>query len=257
MRRAAQHFSTREAIVYNDQRLTFAEAWARGVKLANALLAMGLQPGDRVGVLEDNSVQAADFFQAAAIANLVRVPLYPRNGRSAHLHMLGHTDCRAVLVSAVHAHEIQEIGADLPGLEHVVVRDDSYEGWLAQQSDVDPDVTIEPDNYFIIRHTGGTTGLSKGVAYTHKAWLAAGRDWFYTFPPVEPGDKCLHLGPISHGSGYQYLPIWLAGGCNVMVDHFETSETLALMEGEQINFCFMVPTMVMSMRKKVMLQQFL
>ena len=79
MRRAAQHYSTREAIVYNDQRLTFAEAWARGVKLANALLAMGLQPGDRVGVLEDNSVQAADFFQAAAIANLVRVPLYPRN----------------------------------------------------------------------------------------------------------------------------------------------------------------------------------
>ena len=157
MRRAAQHYSTREAIVYNDQRLTFAEAWARGVKLANALLAMGLQPGDRVGVLEDNSVQAADFFQAAAIANLVRVPLYPRNGRSAHLHMLGHTDCRAVLVSAVHAHEIQEIGADLPGLEHVVVRDDSYEEWLAQQSDVDPDVTIEPDNYFIIRHTGGTT----------------------------------------------------------------------------------------------------
>ena len=244
MRRAAQHYSAREAIVYNDQRLTFAEAWARGVKLANALLAMGLQPGDRVGVLEDNSVQAADFFQAAAIANLVRVPLYPRNGRSAHLHMLGHTDCRAVLVSAVHAHEIQGIGAELPGLEHVVVRDDSYEEWLAQQSDVDPDIAIEPDNYFIIRHTGGTTGLSKGVAYTHKAWLAAGRDWFYTFPPVEPGDKCLHLGPISHGSGYQYLPIWLAGGCNVMVDHFETSETLALMEREQINFCFMVPTMV-------------
>jgi acyl-CoA synthetase (AMP-forming)/AMP-acid ligase II len=105
-------------------------------------------------------------------------------------------------------------------------------------------VLVSPDDYFIIRHTGGTTGLSKGVAYTHKAWLAAGRDWFYTFPPVEPGDKCLHLGPISHGSGYQYLPMWLSGGCNIMLDHFDTQHTLDVIEQEGINFLFMVPTMV-------------
>ena len=76
MRRAAQHYSGYEAVVHNETRLTFAQAWQRGVRLANGLLAMGLKPGDRVGVLEDNSVEAADLFQAAAIANLVRVPLY-------------------------------------------------------------------------------------------------------------------------------------------------------------------------------------
>ena len=205
MCRAAQHYSGREAIIYNDQRLTFAEAWARGVKLANGLLAMGLQPGDRVGVLEDNSVQAADF-SAAAIANLVRVPLYPRNGRHAtSAHARSHQLPRLTGErSACRSPGLQD---DLPDLEHVFVRDDGYESWLAQQSDVDPDIAVESGgDYFIIRHTGGTTGPSKGVAYTHKARLAAGRDWFYTFPPVEPGDKCLHLGPISHGSGYQYLP---------------------------------------------------
>ena len=114
------------------------------------------------------------------------MPLYPRNGRAAHLHsVLGHTNCRALLVSEVHAHEVQGLQDDLPDLEHVFVRDDGYESWLAQQSDVDPDIAVESGDYFIIRHTGGTTGPSKGVAYTHKAWLAAGRDWFYTFPPVE------------------------------------------------------------------------
>ena len=51
------------------------------------MLAAGLKPGDRVGVLEDNSIEAADLFGAAAAANLVRVPLYPRNGRDAHLHI--------------------------------------------------------------------------------------------------------------------------------------------------------------------------
>ena len=244
MRRAAQHYSGYEAVVHNETRLTFAQAWQRGVRLANGLLAMGLKPGDRVGVLEDNSVEAADLFQAAAIANLVRVPLYPRNGRPAHTHMLEHTDCRVLLVSENHAHEVDGLTEELVALERIFVRDDGYERWLADQSDVEPDVPVHPNDYFIIRHTGGTTGLSKGVAYTHKAWLAAGRDWFYTFPPVEPGDKCLHLGPISHGSGYQYLPIWLAGGCNMMLDHFETAHTLDVLEQEGINFAFMVPTMV-------------
>jgi acyl-CoA synthetase (AMP-forming)/AMP-acid ligase II len=244
MRRAAQHFANREAIVHGTTRLTFAQAWRRGIQLANGLRSMGLKPGDRIGVLEDNSVEAADLFQAAAIANLVRVPLYPRNGRPAHTHMLGHTNCRLLLVSEPHAHEVEGLTEDLPDLEQIFVRNDSYEDWLSAQSDIDPGVAIDDEDYFIIRHTGGTTGQSKGVAYTHKAWLAAGRDWFYTFPPVEPGDKCLHLGPISHGSGYQYLPIWLSGGTNIMVDHFETGTTLDLLERERINYAFMVPTMV-------------
>lgn len=244
MRRAATHFSEREAIVHNQRRLTFTTAWQRGIQLANGLRSLGIKPGDRVGVLEDNSIEAADLFQGAAIANAVRVPLYPRNGRSAHLHMLGHTSCKVLLVSAEYAHEVDGITAELADLQHVVIRDDGYEAWLSAQSVEDPDVDVTGDDYFIIRHTGGTTGQSKGVAYTHKAWLAAGRDWFYTFPAVEPGDKCLHLGPISHGSGYQYLPIWLSGGCNVMVDQFETTATLDLIEREKINYAFMVPTMV-------------
>ncbi len=244
MRRAADHYGNLEAVVHGERRLTFRESWRRSLQLANAMLAAGLKPGDRVGVLEDNSIEAADLFGAAAAANLVRVPLYPRNGRDAHLHMLGHTGCRLLLVGETHRDEVEGLTDELPDLADVWVRDAGYEGWLAGQSDADPNPDIGEDDLFIIRHTGGTTGKSKGVAYTHRAWLAAGRDWFYAFPPVEPGDKCLHLGPISHGSGYQYLPMWLAGGCNHMLDHFDVEETLDVMEREGIAFGFMVPTMV-------------
>jgi len=71
----------------------------------------------------------------------------------------------------------------------VVVRDDGYENWLAAQDPTDPDPPVSESDWYIIRHTAGTTGKSKGVAYSHKAWLDAGRDWFYDWPPVEPGDK--------------------------------------------------------------------
>ncbi len=243
MQQAVINHTDRECVVHGDRRLTFGEAWQRGIQLANGLLALGLEPGDRVGVLEDNSIEAADFFHGAAIANLVRVPLYPRNGREAHVHMLSHTGCKALMVSDQYLHEVEDIDQEVQSLRHLIVRDHRYEAWLASQSAVLPPVEIDPEDNFIIRHTGGTTGLSKGVAYTHRAWLNAGRDWFYTYPHVEPGDKCLHMGLISHASGYQYLPTFLSGGCNVMMDHFNPEETLDVMADEGIAFMFMAPTM--------------
>ena len=244
MQQAVINHADRECIVHDDRRMTFKQAWHRGAQLANALLDLGLEPGDRVGVLEDNSIEAADFFHATAIANLVRVPLYPRNGIEAHTHMLSHTGCRALVVSEHYLDEVDQIQSLVPTLSHLVVRDDNYESWLGTFPESLPDVVIDPEDPFIIRHTGGTTGPSKGVAYTHRAWLHAGRDWFYTFPPVLPGDKCLHLGPISHGSGYQYLPTFLSGGANVMMDHFDAEATLDIMERESIGFMFVVPTML-------------
>src|SRR5688572_1831050 len=234
MRRSARFHANREAIVFRSRRLTYAEAWDRGVRMANALLDRGLQPGDRVGVLELNSLEASDFFAGSACANLVRVPLFPRDSRASWLHMLGHTQCKVLVTSAEFADALGPIQEELPDLEHVIVWGDDYEDWLAGQSDVDPDPPVDPEDYYVIRHTGGTTGRAKGVAYTHKRWLAAGRDWFYNFPPVELGDRCLHVGPISHGSGYLFTPIWLSGGSNVLLDRFELEETIEVMESERI-----------------------
>jgi acyl-CoA synthetase (AMP-forming)/AMP-acid ligase II len=244
MRRSALLHAGHPAVIHRDRAVPFAEAWDRAVRVANGLLALGLRPGDRIGVLETNSLGAADLFAGAAVAGLVRVPLYPRNARASHVHMLGHTGCRAVVVSDALAGELDDVGTEVPTIEHVLVRDGGYEDWLRAQSADDPLVPVAADDLFVIRHTGGTTGLPKGVAYSHRSWLAAGRDWFYLFPPMTVGDRCMHVGPISHGSGYFFVPTWLHGGCNVLLDAFDAGEVLALIERERIAYGFMVPTML-------------
>ena len=244
MRQSALYNARRTAIVHGDRRLTYVEAWDRGIRLANGLLAAGLKPGDRVGVLEDNSIEAQDFFAGAAIAGLVRVPLYARNSLESHQHMLGHTGCRGLVVSAAYASDIAPVAERVTSMETVIVRDDQYEAWLADQSPIDPRVPLSPDDWYIIRHTGGTTGKPKGVAYSHRSWLAAGRDWFYNFPPMQAGDPCLHVGPISHGSGYLYTPTWLSGGTNILLDHFDPQDTLDVMESEGVSYMFLVPAML-------------
>jgi len=244
MRRSAQYHSHHIAVIEREHRLTFEEAWTRGIRMANALLGLGLKPGDRVGVLEDNTFESVDFFCGTAAANMVRVPLYPRNTREAHVHMLAHTGCKAVVVSESLAPGLEGIVDDVPSLDHVIVRDASYEAWLGSHSNVDPDPPVSPDDWFIVRHTGGTTGLPKGVGYTHKSWLDAGRDWFYALQPVVVGDVCQHAGPISHGSGYLFTPVWLSGGTNLLIPKFDPAEVIETMARERVTFGFLVPAML-------------
>jgi acyl-CoA synthetase (AMP-forming)/AMP-acid ligase II len=243
MRRAASFNRDRVAVKSDGRELTFGESWDRGVRLANALLAMGLRAGDRVAVLEDNCIEAADFYVGSAVANLVRVPLYRRNSADAHGHMVRHTDAKVIVVSEEFAHEVKDLADRVDG-PRLLVRGKDYDEWLMRQSNVDPDPPVSLDDVFIIRHSAGTTGRAKGIAYTHRAWMSATRDWFYQLPPVDLGDRCLHVGPISHGSGYLFLPIWLSGGCNVLHQRFDAVTLLETLRTEPISYFFAVPTMV-------------
>jgi acyl-CoA synthetase (AMP-forming)/AMP-acid ligase II len=243
MRRSARFHRDLVAIRSGGRQLTYGQAWERGLRLANALAGLGLRAGDRVAVLEDNSVEAADFYLGTVIANIVRVPLYRRNSAEAHEHMIRHTGARVVVVSQEFASEVAGLDQKIDGLR-IVVRDASYDDWLAAYEAIDPDPAVSLDDVFIIRHSAGTTGRAKGIAYTHRAWMSATRDWFYMLPPADIGDSCLHVGPISHGSGYLFLPIWLAGGINILASKFDSPTFLDTLRDERVAYFFAVPTMI-------------
>jgi len=244
MRQAARYNASQTAVIHSERELSFADAYDRGVRMANGLLGLGLNPGDRIALLEDNSLESQDMFLGAALAGLVRVPLYARNAMSSHVHMVSHTGCKGIVVSANYLEEAKSLIAEVPAITVLLCRDDRYERWLADQSAQDPEISIQEDDWFIIRHTGGTTGKPKGVAYSHRTWIDAGRDWFYNFPPMEPGDVCLHVGPISHGSGYLYTPAWLAGCANHLMSAFHPEAVLRAMAEGKGSYMFMVPSML-------------
>jgi acyl-CoA synthetase (AMP-forming)/AMP-acid ligase II len=243
LRRSAGFHAERTAIISGADRLTYQQAWERGIRFANALASLGAQPGDRIAVLEDNCLASSDFFLGTAIGNLVRVPLYKRNSREAHGHMMRHTQCRIAVVAEDQRAEVEDLVAELPDLQHVIVRDSGYEAWLASFPAADPDPKIDPDDFYVIRHSAGTTGRSKGIAFSHRAWMNTERNWTFLLPPLELGDHCTHVAPISHGSGYLFVPTWLAGGCNILEPRFDAGRVLDLIAGAG-GYVFGVPTMV-------------
>lgn len=243
MRSAAHANRNRLAVVSGEHSLRFGEAWERGLRFANAMLELGLKSGDRIAVLEDNCIESSDFFLGTAAANLVRVPLYKRNSSASHAQMVCQTGCRALVVSDKHMDEVRDLRRSAPDLEHLVVRDADYETWLASFSSADPDPAIDLDDYYIIRHSGGTTGTPKGMAFTHRSWMSTERDWTYRLAPIEMGDACTHVAPISHGSGYLFVPVWLGGGYNILEPKFDARRFLDLLS-EHGGYAFAVPTIV-------------
>jgi acyl-CoA synthetase (AMP-forming)/AMP-acid ligase II len=247
MRQAASLNTDFTAVITEGVRLTFAEAWDRGVRLANGLRAMGVQPGDRVAGLEDNVVGCADFFLGCAIAGVVRVPLYPRNSREAHRDMLTGTDCVVVVSDETHAASVVGLEAEVGSLQHVLVRDASYETWLAAQDAVDPELVIDGDDWYVIRHSGGTTGRPKGVGYTHHDWVLNCRNWAYSLERMRRDSVIGHAGPISHGSGYLFLPAWLAGAANLLFGVFEPAKVLRMMDEHRVSHMFASPSLLASL----------
>lgn len=221
MRQSAGFNSEGTAIVTPDRSVTFAQAWDRGVRLANGLREFGVRPGDRVAGLEDNNLGAADFYLGCAIAGAVRVPLYPRNSREAHADMLTGTGCKVVMADEVHAAGLTGLEHELDCLSVVFVRDAGYEQWLASQVAVDPGVAVDGGDWCVIRHSAGTTGRPKGVGYTHDDWVRNCRNWAYIVPRMSKASAVGHAGPISHASGYLFLPGWLHGAANVMFGAFD------------------------------------
>ncbi|NMO05146.1 long-chain fatty acid--CoA ligase [Gordonia sp. TBRC 11910] len=249
MRKAAVFNADRPAIIAEDRTVTFAQSWDRGVRLANALIGLCVEPGDRVAALEDNILACADLYLACAIAGAVRVPLYARNSREAHQHMLDGTSCTVVLTDAAYADSVAGLESDVESLRHVIVRDSGYENWLAEQSPVDPMISRADDDWYIIRHSGGTTGRAKGAGFTHYDWVKNGRNWAYLLDRMTADSVVGHAGPISHASGYLFLPIWLAGGANVLFGAFDPQRVLRMMRTHRVSHMFASPALLAALAR--------
>ena len=243
MRQAANWHKNRLAIVSGERELTFAEAWDRGLRLANAFLDKGLKPQDKIAVLELNCLESSDFVLACAIGNFVRVPLYKKSAPEAHAHMIRNTGCKALVVDKEHLYELEGIQQAVPALEHLIMRDENYDSWLATHDNTDPNPDISLEDLFIIRHSGGTTGIPKGIAFSHSAWMNMNRDWTYRCPPIETGDCAIHVAPISHGSGFLFVPLWILGGYNILEPGFDAERCWSLLS-EHGGYMFAVPTII-------------
>lgn len=263
IRRGANAYSHRIAVIYGEQRLTFAEVYHNANALANGLIALGLRKGDRVAFLLANSVQSIEIDFAILQAGLVRVPLNTRLSEAEHRHMLQETDTRALLFSEEFAERVEALHPQVTTVQYFCqMNGQPRSSWIQSVADVvagasidEPPVLLREDDYATIQYTSGTTGTLKAAIHSQGTWVAIATN-ILTSLPIEQDDIMLHAAPLTHASGTLVLPHWLRGAANAILPGFQPEEYLATVEHLRATTLNLVPTMIVMLLSHARVEQY-
>jgi acyl-CoA synthetase (AMP-forming)/AMP-acid ligase II len=236
VRRAATQHGDAPCLTERGRSLSFREFDQLTDQFGNALLAKGLQPGDRVGVLLPNGIDCLIAYYAIAKSGLVRIALNARETFGDHTYKLADSGCRALICND---------GDEVPEtLEHCIRSAEL--GAMIETGDPSVCSVDRPlDAPYRLSYTGGTTGRPKAVTLTTRGEIAELSAFLSDLMPgMSSADTFLHAAPIAHASGAFFLPSLVRGVHSITMPKFDAAEFIALAEMHRATLTFLVPTML-------------
>ena len=251
--RAIERWGDREALVscHQSVRYTYAELGEAVERLARALLADGLAPGDRLGIWSPNCAEWVLVQYATAKAGIVLVNVNPAYRTSELEYALRQSGCRALIAAPAfktsdYAAMIESVRGDLPELERVVLLGSPE--WEALAAGTDTEVELPEcqfDDAINIQYTSGTTGFPKGATLSHTNILNNGYFVAEGCRYTEEDRVCIPV-PFYHCFGMVMgnLGCTTHGACMVIPEAaFDPEATLRAVQEERCTSLYGVPTM--------------
>ncbi|MDQ6841603.1 MAG: long-chain fatty acid--CoA ligase [Actinomycetota bacterium] len=189
--------------------LTYAEAADAIEALAAGLMGLGVQPGDRVGIIADTSVRWTLSSYAITCAGAVVVPIYPTSSAPECRWVLSDSGARILFCEDESQREkVEQVRAELPELEQLIgiqagggeiSFDELRDQGRARGAPVltERSGAIAPEEPYTIIYTSGTTGPPKGVVLTHANAMSVCRV-VEELGIVQPGEKTYLYLPLAH-----------------------------------------------------------
>lgn len=251
LERAVRYFPDREAMIDGDIRLTYRELGERVNRLANGLLSLGLERGDRVAILDWNSHRYSEAYYACAVAGLTFMPLNSRLSAPELEYIFNDSDARALLLSAPFLDVFEGVRAKAPSLEFTIGMGlekspagfHHYEDMLSAAPATIAPADTGPDDIIQIYYTSGTTGDPKGVCLTNSNVYWCGIDCATTMD-FRLGSVWLHSAPMFHlADAVSFWSVPMVGGKQVCV-HFQPDRVLELIEKERVTITSLPATLI-------------
>jgi long-chain acyl-CoA synthetase len=250
-RRNAKLYPNGVALVQGSVSFTFSEFNLRVNHLANALLELGLSPGDRIAVLNNNCFQYIELYFAAAKAGLPLVPLNYRFGGSELSWILNDSEAEVLLFGSKYLSTVEELKEDIGPVNHLICMDrqeagfTSYEDLIGRGSPTEPETEIGENDVAVLGYTGGTTGLPKGVMTTHRNLITSCYNTCLE-RKLRPGYVFLDVPPLFHAGGANSMFAFaFIGSTNVVADSSSPETILAHIQDYGITHLMLVPAMIL------------
>lgn len=178
--RAAHRHGGKPAIVCGDRVITFEELDAEVSRLAGALVALGVEQGDRVAVVLPSRPEHIVAFYAILKVGAVHVGINLQLSAEEMRRQLADADVRCIVTGSDFADRCLEYAPAIPRLEAMAVfalevpdGARSLPRLMADQPHLRPARTLPPATPAVIFYTSGTTGVPKGVVHTHESLSVA------------------------------------------------------------------------------------
>jgi acyl-CoA synthetase (AMP-forming)/AMP-acid ligase II len=255
--RVCTYYKDNTAIVDGDRRITYRELGEWRNQVACGLVSIGLQKGERVGLLLPNLLEFIPTQHGIWAAGGVLVQMPTRNAANAFRSSLTQTDATTLIYHAQFDDIVAEIRPDLPKLQNVIRLGASgttpppevgdvldYEEFVRGQPTTRPAVHIEEDDEAYVLFTSGSTGDPKGVVNSHYTWghysITAGLE----IGDIAWGEVFAHGAPLTHYTQIFVMPTFMRGGTNVMLPGLDVDTLLSTIEKEGVTATAVVPTII-------------
>ncbi|MFI9023887.1 AMP-binding protein [Streptomyces sp. NPDC053560] len=277
--RSARHWPDADALVCRSRTWSYRLLEERAGRLASALLARGLRPGDAVASLAWNRGELVEIEFALYKAGLMRVPVNARLGRREVGHILRDAPVRVLVFDTAHREDALaaltsagtgclpvELGDDEIGAAptptatatattaDLAAPDDAtpeatgvlpYERLVAEGSGDAVRVDTAQDDPCVLNFTSGSTGALKAAVQTFGNRLANMRKQLMSDDSrPRPGSRYLACGPITHATGMVLLAQVFGGATTHVLPAWSPEAFLDTVERERITATFLVPAML-------------
>ena len=259
-------FAERDYLVYEDERLTYAQSHARANAVASWLMAQGVKPGDRVAVAMRNYPEWMLIYWACVSIGVAVVGMNAWWTAEEMAYGLSDSAPKVLFLDAERLARVNERPEMVAGMQLVGVRIPDAPANIIPWADVIahggdlPAVTVDPDSDACIFYTSGTTGFPKGAQLTHRGCVAnlmnmqfAGASSALAMqratglepPAVMPIPVTLITTPLFHvtANNCGAYAATAVGGTLVLMYRWDAGEALRLIEKERISGMSGVPVM--------------
>ena len=246
---AAARYPEAEAIIDGDRRLTY-HAWQTRIRrVARALQACGIRPGDHIVFLLKNRLEHAIAYWACQRIGAIATPLNWRWSAGDIAFCVQDAEAVAVICEPVSLAAVQAARSALSGVHtwiHVgdpVPADFLAFSTLLENDAEAPPAEVSESDISIMLYTSGTTGRPKGVPRTHRAeYSAALAHSLQSQNSLR--DRTLGVMPLYHTMGIRSTIVMaLLNGCLICLSDWSPEAAAHLIESERVTALYLVPTL--------------